>query len=203
MIEKAVQFLKEGKILLLPTDTLYGICCAISNEKAIKKIYEIRKDSLSKSQLILCSDFTQAIQYGIFNDTATILAKEFWPGPLTIIVKETEKTPKSIQGMSATIGIRVPNQPPILKIIKELGEPILAPSANFHGQRAPVKFSEIDKELVALVDYAIDINNLENIVEMTGKASTIVDLTFENLKIIREGSIPKEALFNKLGGLAK
>ena len=174
MIKEAVNRFKTGGVVIFPTDTVYGIGCTISKKRAVRKIYKIRRDKPTKPQLILVSSINQAFKYGFFDELAKKFAKMFWPGPLTVVVRARAKVPKSIRSQGETVGIRMPNQPPLLEIIRQVGEPILAPSANFHGNRPPGSFAEIDKKLLALVDYAIDIANLPGSSQMSKKPSTVV-----------------------------
>src|SRR4030042_6531509 len=103
MIDEIVNRFKKGEIIIFPTDTVYGVGCIVGNEEAIKKLHRLRKDPPNKPALILATDETQAFKYGVFNKAARKLAQNFWPGPLTIVVKAKENTPKIIQGENGTI----------------------------------------------------------------------------------------------------
>lgn len=200
MIEEVVKRFKKGEVVIFPTDTVYGVGCVISNEEAIKKLHRLRGDPTNKPTLILAAHEKQAFNYGIFNEIARKLAQNFWPGPLTMVVKAKENVPKIIQGEVATVAIRVPKQPPILDIIERVGKPILAPSANFHYQPPPTSFAEIDKKLISLVDYAIDIANLKNALAMIRIPSTVVRVNGQSIKIIRTGAITLKNLEKVLEG---
>ena len=180
-----LDYLESGDIAIFPTDTLYAIGCLFDKPQAIKKLYKIRKTPETKPSILLTANFNQALSYGEFGEGAKKIADAFWPGPLTLIVKAAGMVPKSIQGERNTIALRVPNQPPINSLINKLGVPILAPSANIHGKPAPTVYNEIDKELLALVDYAIDISNLKKARNMTEKPSTIIDMTNDSIEIRR------------------
>src|SRR4030042_3049873 len=199
MINKALSHFKKGDVVIFPTDTVYGVGCRLSNEEAIKRVYEVRKDAPAKPQLILASCITQAFEYGFFDAAAAKFVEMFWPGPLTTVVKAKEKVPKAIRGRNGTVGIRIPDQPPILGIIRRLGEPILAPSANFHGGRSPTSFAEIDKGLIALVDYAFELRNQPDSKQMALKPSTLIDLTKRPYKVLRKGAFSLNKL-KSLGG---
>ena len=194
MIDGAVKHFKKGSVVIFPTDTVYGIGCDIRYESAISRVHKIRRDPYLKPMLILASDTNQAAEYGIFDSLAKNLLTNFWPGPLTVVVKAQNKSPRIIQGKGRTIGIRVPNQPSILKIIKKVGAPIVAPSANFHKDKTPTSFQEIDKGILALVDYAIDLSKLDDIVKMTQKVSTVIDLTKRPFRILRSGTISRQKI---------
>ena len=200
-MSSALEHFKKGHIVIFPTDTLYGIGCSINKESSIKRLYKIRKTPLTKPTLILTSNLEQASDYGYLSKKARNLAASFWPGPLTLITKAKDKVPKSIQGKDGTIALRIPNQPPIISLIKKLEYPILAPSANFHGNPAPTMFNKIDKELLALVDYAIDISYLDNALNLVKKPSTLINISHDNIEIIREGIISSQEVQKAQGGL--
>jgi len=197
---KVAAYLKKGGIVIFPTDTLYGIGCLISNKNAIRRLYKIRKNPVSKPTLILSSNNTQAYKYGYFNKEARRVVNQFWPGPLTAVVKAKKTVPNIIRSKENTVAIRVPKQSPLQKIIKMIDEPILAPSANFYSEKAPITFKEIDKKLLALVDYKIDINKLSGYQKMSEIQSTIVDLRKGSYKILRDGAISKIKLDRLLRG---
>ncbi|OGY26373.1 MAG: threonylcarbamoyl-AMP synthase [Candidatus Woykebacteria bacterium RBG_16_44_10] len=203
MIDTAVKHFKSGGVVIFPTDTLYGVGCAINKEYSIKRLYKIRRNPANKPSVILVKDLDQALSYGYFNKKALVLAKNFWPGPLTIIVQGKPTVPKTIRGEGGSIAIRVPKQPELLKIIEGLGCPILAPSANFHGRKAPNSFKEIDKKLIALVDYAINLSSFEEAALMNQNPSTLVDTTKENVVIKRQGAISELEIKKAFGGARK
>lgn len=181
-IKKIISLFKNGKIIIFPTDTVYGIGC-ILNDKTIQQLYKIKKRSKNKPTLILAASFNQAKKYAYFNPKAKRIAKKFWPAPLTLILKAKENVPKMIQGRGGTIAIRVPKQKLLQKILSNLKEPILAPSANFSGKKTPTTSSEIDKNLIKLVDYVVTEKNSGT------KPSTIIDISGKKLKLIRLGQI--------------
>ena len=110
--------------------------------------------------------------------------KKYWPGALTVVLPcKTEKVPELVRGGAATLGVRMPNHPTALEIIKQVGVPILGPSANFHGGKTPYSFADLDKELVNLVDYVVS-------GERTVKqASTVIDVSVKPWKVLRQGAV--------------
>jgi len=203
MSKEAVDYFKKGAIVIFPTDTVYGIGCCLSNKAAIKRLYKLRRTPFSKPTLILAADSKQASKYGYFDKDTRQFVERFWPGPVTVIVKAKPLIPKIIQGGAGTIAIRVPNQPALLKIIEKIGEPILAPSANFHNQPTPASFAKIDRKLLSLVDYSIDLANLGDFLPMLKKPSTVVDLTKIPYQMIRVGTLSEDKIKNTLGGSRK
>jgi len=185
-VEKAVEVFKKGGIVVFPTDTAFGIGCRITAVKTIKKLFKIRRRPKTKAVPVLFSSMEMVRQYvlGITPDVEKT-AEKYWPGALTLILKcKTEKVPPLVRGGGQTLGIRIPDNKFIRKIIAEIGEPILGTSANFAGEETPYCFQDIDKKLLNRVDFAI--NGKTN-----GKKllSTVIDCTVMPWKIIREGAI--------------
>src|SRR3990167_10156511 len=183
-IKKIVGLLKKGKIIIFPTDTVYGLGCTL-NEESIKLLYKIKKRPKNKPALILVSSLSFAKKYGYFDSKTSALAQKIWPGPVTIIVKAKGNVPKLIQGKNSTIAIRVPKHQFLQKILNILNEPLLAPSANFSNGKPPSNLAQIDKNLIKLVDYVVTIKSGCNL------PSTIIDMSSKNkeMSVIREGSI--------------
>jgi len=183
-VEKAVEILNKGGIIIFPTETVYGIGCLLSHPKSIKKLYSLKKRDPSQPTSVLCSSLEQTKEFVYFNQMAERLAKELWPGPLTICLPAKENVPEEVLGAGGTLGIRAPGKSWVSDLLLKLNAPILAPSANFKGEKPPTKFAEIDKNLAHLVDYVVAR-------EPGGqKPSTVV--VFEgkdNYKITREGDI--------------
>lgn len=184
-INQAVKILNQGGIVVFPTDTVYGVGCRIDNEKAVKKLFEIRKRPLEKAVPVLVSGISQALEY-FLNCPPKIenLMKKYWPGALTIIYKcKTEKIPKLVRGSGETIGLRMPNHKVPLEIIKNVSVPILGPSANFHKLPTPKSFSELDPEFIKLVDFVV-----EGEVKL-GVSSTVLDCTKRPFIVLRSGGV--------------
>lgn len=184
-IEEAAKILMQGGIIIFPTDTVYGIGCRIDNEKAIKKLFAIRKRPPEKAVPVLVENITQAADYfqTIPSRVRKIMSK-YWPGPLTIVYKsKNEKIPKLVRGGGNTIGLRMPDSKIALSLIKQLGVPLLGPSANFHNNPTPKNYSDLDPRLIKLVDYVV-----KGDVKL-GISSTVLDCTQKPFKIIRQGGL--------------
>ena len=191
--QTAINIFRGGGIVIFPTDTIFGIGCRVGDLEAIRKLYNIRKRGKKKPTLILAESLEQVQRYAHLTREAKILAERFWPGPLTLILKATENTPDLILSRDKSIGIRIPNLSPLRKIINQVGEPILAPSANFSGKVPPKRFSEIDKNLAKLVDYVLKFDC------GSGEPSTIIKMIDNKRLLLREGAIKKSQLFHKKG----
>src|SRR3989338_7059247 len=174
-LETAITILKEGGIIIYPTDTVFGIGCRIDDRKAVDRLFTIRKRPLTQAVPVLVSSTKMALAY--YRNPSKIvrrLMKDYWPGALTIIdYCDSDEIYSPIRGGGNTIGLRMPNHETTLEMIRGVGVPILGPSANFHGKETPYHQESLDAELVSLVD---------GVVSGTckfGRASTVVDCSQE------------------------
>lgn len=184
-MEHTKLLLDNGGIIIFPTDTAFGIGCRIDRARAVDRLFTLRKRPLTQATPVLVSSIEMALAY--FDSPSDIVRrfmKKYWPGALTIVApckKNLFYSP--IRGGGENIGLRMPNHQTALTIIKEVGVPILGPSANFHGESTPYRFEDLDPELVKLVDLVVP-------GECSIKeASTVVDCTVEPYKIIRQGAV--------------
>lgn len=186
---KAKEVLEKGGVVIFPTETVYGIGCLLNFPKSIERLYQIKKRDLTKPTSVLVGGLEEAEKLVTFNKPAVALANKFWPGPLTMCLPALENVPKEVQGVDKTLSVRVPGNKWLLELLNYLAQPLLAPSANFQGDAPPKNFSEIDKELIKLVDYVVDI-------EPDGsEPSTVVSfLNEKEYKLVREGTIKKITL---------
>jgi len=182
---KAITVLKGGGIVIFPTDTAYGIGCRIDDTSAIDRLYKLRNRPLTQATPVLVSSLEQALQYyDSPSDTVFQLAKAHWPGALTIVAPcRVDKVYILVRGGKTTIGLRMPNDDSLLRIIQAVGVPILGPSANFHDKPTPFTFESLDPDLVAKVDFVLP--GLPG----SGEVSTVVDASVTPYRIIREGAI--------------
>lgn len=186
IITKAVKILMQGGIIIFPTDTAFGIGCRISSHKSITKLFQIRKRPLTQAPPILVDSKEMSLKYfrSPITDNVRLLMDKFWPGALTIVYNRGVNIDDPlILGEGEKVGIRMPNHKTTLNIIEKLGEPVLGPSANFHGEATPFTYNEINPELIRLVDFVIHGRC------KIKKASTVVDCSSPEFKIIRQGAI--------------
>jgi len=184
-IQKAVDIVKSGGIVVYPTDTAFGIGCRIDNRAAVDRLFAIRKRPLTQATPVLVSSEDMALTYFINpSDIVRRFMKTYWPGALTIISQcDTNAIYSPIRGNGKTIGLRMPNNKTILEIIKRVGIPILGPSANFHGEATPYSMDDLSPDLVKLVDFVVS-------GECTvGQASTVVDCSVDPYTIVRQGAV--------------
>jgi L-threonylcarbamoyladenylate synthase len=185
MDKKAITIARRGGIIIYPTDTAFGIGCRIDKPQSVDRVFTIRRRPLEQAMPVLVSSIDMALAY--FNKPSDIvrrLMEKYWPGALTIVApcnKDLIYSP--IRGGGNTIGLRMPNNQTILKIIEDVGVPILGPSANFHGDPTPYRVEDLNPELTRLVDYVVDGTcSLK-------QASTVVDCSVEPYKILRQGAV--------------
>ena len=190
-IKKVVEVLKNGGLVIYPTDTVYGLGCDITNTKALERIAKIKGVKLEKANFsFICSDLSHISDYIKQIDTSTFkILKRALPGPYTFILPGNNNLPKEFK-KKTTVGIRVPNNAIALEIVRQLGNPIV--STSIHDEDEVLEYST-DPELIFekwqnLVDLVIDGGYGDNI------GSTIIDLSGFEPVVIREGKGSLEVL---------
>ncbi len=185
-ITKAIQILKDGGVVIFPTDTAFGIGCRIDDEDAVERLFAIRKRPETKAVPVLVSSLHMAQEYVQVVPPEVIqkLMQPFWPGALTIVLQsKIEKVPSLVRGGTETMGVRVPDHLTTLALINGVDVPLVGTSANFAGGETPYTFGSLDKELVKLVDFVVQ-------GECHAKeASTVIDCTVNPWKVLRQGAI--------------
>ncbi|MHA1263887.1 MAG: L-threonylcarbamoyladenylate synthase [Candidatus Helarchaeota archaeon] len=178
--------IKEGKLIVFPTDTVYGLAADPFNEQAIKKVLNLKRRTVNKGLPVLVGNMELARELVFFSPRAIKLATRFWPGALTLILPIKKAVSNLVTGNRTTLGLRIPNH----EIARKIAErPIIGTSANISGQPAPVTALEAIEQLGESVDLVIDSGPAK-----AGIPSTIIDLSQSPPKILREGAINKERL---------
>lgn len=190
--------LKKGKLIIYPTDTVYGIGGIITNENTIKNIYKAKDRSFSSPLIALVSNANKIEEIAFINEKnkekIEKLIKEFWPGGLTIILESKNIVPPIMISNGKTVGVRMPNHETALKIIESAGGILPTTSANISGEATPRSYEELDNEFKKRVDIVIDGGKCP-----IGTASTIIDMSNENIKILREGAISQKQIEMVIG----
>ena len=183
-VNEAIGVLKSGGVIVFPTDTVWGVGALVSHDGGLHRLYDIKRREANKPTAILVPSYSVAQKYGIFSDRAHELAEKFWPGRLTLVVHARgRKVPHVVRGGSNTVGLRSPRHNLVLGLLRELGEGLVTASANFSGHPAPQTRSEIEPDFLGEVDYVLK-------GEAGGRsASTVVDVSGENLVLLREGPV--------------
>jgi len=169
-INTAIQTLLNNKIILYPTDTVYGIGCDATSEIAINKINKIKQRIITKNLIILVNDFKMLNNYVDTIPTEIVNFLKNTNQPTTVIYNEPKNIVKTLIAKDNTVAIRIVNKGFVYELIKKFGKPIVSTSANITGQKTPIHFNEISEEIKKKVDYIVNLPQ-EN---MTLKASTLI-----------------------------
>ena len=187
--------LSKGGVILFPTDTLYGLGADALNDEAVAKIYEIKGRDEGKPIHGIVADMETVDQFAVINSAAQKIAHTFFPGPLTLILKQKAEMSMRKAGILKgieTIGIRIPNEPFCLELARAFGKPFTATSANKAGLKPESTLGKIFAQLgsaIALIDIAFDAGELP-----ASKPSTVVDVSKGEVHILRDGAIPADKI---------
>lgn len=192
-ISKIVAMLKMGKVIVYPTDTVYGLGVNALNSHAVLKIFQIKNRPLHQPLPIAVSGVKMAQRFVRITEKAEDLMETFWPGALTIILKKTSMIPETVTGGTKGVGVRAPNHPLPLTLVKMLNCPIVATSANIHGESNLDNINEISRQLEKSVDLIIDGGTV------SGTPSTIINMLREPPMIIRRGHITEKMIRRIIG----
>lgn len=187
-IEEAAQFIKEGKLVLFPTETVYGIGANALDTNAVSKIFKA-KGRASDNPLIVHICNTRMLEKLVLEvgEIEKTLIENFWPGPLTIIFNRKPCIPNNVTAGLETVGIRMPSNKIARKLIELSNLPIAAPSANISGKPSGTKVEDIIDELDGKVDYILDAGMVD-----IGVESTVIRVLENKVHILRPGKITKE-----------
>ena len=181
-INKAVSVLKEGGVIIYPTDTVYGIGCDIFNKDALERIFTIKNDSTNKLFSFVCSDLKDIAKYARVSDYAYRTMRHLLPGPYTFILPAAKLVPKKLWSKRKTVGIRVPNNNITMKLVEELGNPIISTSTTSRKGDMIYDPFEIKNIFNTQVDLMLSMGPL------MGEPSTVVDLSEEEPEVVRQGA---------------
>ncbi len=188
VLREVAQVVKSGGLVIYPTDTVYGLGADPLNEQAIRRVYAVKRRE-QKPLPVLVSSIEKARELVYVTPEAEKLMRAFWPGPLTIVLKKRELVPNTLTAGRDSLGVRQPNMELTLKLIEYCGGYLIGTSANISGHPAPRTAEEAMKEIGAEVDVVIDAGPCPG-----GIPSTVIDLTTQPPKIVREGPIKREQI---------
>ena len=182
-INRAVELLRAGGVVVYPTDTVYGIGCSIFQADAIERVYRIKKQERSKPFSFICSDLSHISEYARVENPAFRLMKRLIPGPYTFILPASrmKQIPRSMMSKRKTVGIRVPDNKVCQALVRELGNPILSASVTDAEGAVLNDPADIEEQYGRLVDIVLDSGN--GMLD----PSTIIDLTEDAPVVVREG----------------
>lgn len=188
MIEEFEEILHNGGALVLPTETVYGIFAKALDETAVNHVYQLKKRPRDKAMNLNVADYQTILEFSKEQPRyLKDLFEAFLPGPLTIILKANDKVPAWINSGKSTVGFRLPNHPLTADLIKKTG-PLIGPSANISGNESGKEYASI----MAAFDH--EVAGYEDDQAITGQDSTIVDLSGEKAKILRQGALTVDEL---------
>ncbi|MBT0950900.1 L-threonylcarbamoyladenylate synthase [Streptococcus infantis] len=192
MMEKIKQELELGRAVVLPTETVYGLFAKALDKKAVDHVYQLKRRPRDKALNLNVASLDDILNFSK-NQPPYLqkLVESFLPGPLTIILEANDKVPDWVNSGLMTVGFRMPSHPVTLELIREFG-PLIGPSANISGQSSGVSFKEI------LKDFGQEVLGIEDDAFLTGQDSTILDLSGDEAKILRQGSITREDILAKI-----
>jgi L-threonylcarbamoyladenylate synthase len=182
-IHKAYEIIKNGGIILYPTDTVWGIGCDATNEEAVKKIYALKQREESKSMIVLLNG--ERMMYNVFKEIPEVAWQilDLSEKPTTLILDNPRNVAKNIIAEDNTLGVRMVTEPFCFKLMERMKKPLVSTSANISGMFTPKTFKEISPEIIKGVDYVVNLHH-EKICD---KPSTIIKLSLDNqVKIIRK-----------------
>lgn len=188
IMDKLRKILTSGGAVVLPTETVYGLFAQALNEEAVNSVYQLKQRPRDKAMNLNVSNlndiyfFSQNIPFFLEK-----LYNRFMPGPLTIILKANNNVPFWVNSGLDTVGFRVPNHVKTLQLISETG-PLIGPSANISGNESGKKFSDIQAQ------FSVDLPGIEDDQALTGIDSTILDLSGQKARILRQGAISRELI---------
>ena len=189
-IRAAADAIRRGELVIFPTETVYGLAADALNEAAVRLVFDAKGRDAARALPVQVASAEQLTQVASsVSPEADALARAFWPGPLTLVLPKSDALPDIVTGGGPTIGVRVPDHPVALALLRELGTPTVATSANVSGQEPPTSAARALQDVGDLVSVVLDAGECR-----IGVPSTVVDLTVTPPWIVREGAIRREEM---------
>lgn len=193
VIEEAVYMVEEGRSIVYPTDTVYGLGTNALNSEAVGRLFQIKGRHPDQPFPVAVAGLEMVEELAFVDEKARSLIEAFWPGALTLVLRRREVIPPIVVAGGKTVGVRMPNHVVPLRIMEVSNLPLVATSANLHGLVSPLDAVEAEKQIGDKVDLILDGGRV------SGVPSTILDLAGEVPKIIRSGSVTREMLVKVIG----
>ena len=189
-VKRAVELLRAGEVVALPTETVYGLAANALDAKAVSRIYEIKGRPAHNPIIVHVSGVEMAKRcVADWPELADKLARAFWPGPLTMVLPRAREIPDMVTAGGATVGVRWPSHPLIQEVIRSCDFPLAAPSANLSNQISPTNADHVAKQLAGKIPLIVDGGQAQ-----VGIESTVLDLTERPPRLLRPGMIHERAL---------
>ena len=196
-IEKAGQILSQGGLVGIPTETVYGLAADALNGKAVAKIFTAKGRPMDNPLIVHIKDIKDINKYGLvreFSTKAKLLAENFWPGPLTIIMPKGDCIPEEVSAGLDTVAIRFPEHQIARRIIEAANTPLAAPSANLSGSPSPTTAKHVFNDLNGRIDAVLDGGRCR-----VGLESTVITLATPTPKLLRPGGVTLEEMKEVIG----
>lgn len=191
-IEESIKVIKEGGVIVFPTDTIYGLVCDATNQKAIQKLFQIKKRDFKKPIPVFVKDIEMAKQIAMVDEKQESFLKKVWPGKITVILKAKIDFPQGVLGEDKTIGLRIPDYVPLNTLFNKTNKPLSGTSANLAGEHSCLDINDVVAQFAnekLQPDLIVDAGTLNS-----SQSSTVVDLTGKELKVLRTGDLKEEEL---------
>jgi len=197
-VDAAVAALREGIPVVLPTDTVYGLCANPHTEESVRRAYDLKGRDAQQPSALLANDVDRLLEcLPELRSRVEPVLRTLLPGPVTLVVANPAQRFRLLTGERAdTIGVRVPDLPaPADEVLSQVGL-VMATSANLPGGPDPARLEDVPDEILEGCGAAIDAG------ELPGVSSTVIDLTADEPKVVREGAVPARKVLDRLAGLA-
>ena len=196
-VQQASELLRRGRVVALPTETVYGLAANAFDEKAVAQIFEIKGRPSHNPIIVHVASPEMARDCVVrWPELAERLGRAFWPGPLTLVLERSSKIPAIVTAGGATVGVRWPSHPLMQAVIRECGFPLAAPSANLSNQLSPTNATHVLNSLGDKIPLIVDGGQSQ-----VGIESTVLDLTVSPPRVLRPGMIHEESLIAVTGEL--
>ncbi|RKH50527.1 threonylcarbamoyl-AMP synthase [Corallococcus llansteffanensis] len=195
LLDRAVEMLRRGGVIALPTETVYGLAANAEDELAVRRVFAIKGRPATHPLIVHIPGAEHLSEWArTLPDEALALARAFWPGPLTLVLPRTARATDAVTGGQDTVALRVPGHPVALEVLRRLGGGVAAPSANRFGRVSPTTAEHVRQDLGGDVDLVLDGGP-----STVGVESTIVDLSSGAPAILRPGGLATEEVERVLG----
>lgn len=189
-VEQAAELLRSGEVVAFPTETVYGLGANALDSQAVAKIFQAKGRPQDNPLIVHCFEQAQlACLVMEIPPQAQLLMDQFWPGPLTLVLRKSEAIPEVVSAGLSTVGIRIPDHPLALELFRKTGFPVAAPSANISGRPSPTRAQHVFTDLGGRIPAILDGGETG-----WGVESTVVDCTVQPFRLLRPGGVTLEEL---------
>ena len=194
-MDKIEKTLAAGGAVVLPTETVYGLFAQALNEEAVERVYELKRRPRDKALNLNVASLEEVYRFSK-NQPSYLeqVYQAFLPGPLTIILQANDRVPAWINSSMETVGFRIPKHPVTLDLIRKYG-PLIGPSANLSGKASGTDFQQI------MLNFQEQVSGVEDDASLTGQDSTILDLSGEKARILRQGAVTREDILAQVNDI--